>query len=500
MRYLLYYIEFVLTAILFIGVVLAMVYGVFALSGYNFYQQYTFENTGDESIESVLQVEVNASGLIDGGYIRPDAKDVELTYLGGTVPMTAMDLTSGSATWRFPWTVIPANSQVRYTQWFGGSGSVNYSRNQKWIASGSDTMSVINPGSFTRSGTESFTIRARVIPAVNPATRQYIFGLQDSYELTLEPGPMYRWHCSGSGAPTATATISATVGTLANLVAWHNGPGGEIVLCDTINHICGDDTISDLQSSGTMIAPITFDGIIDTLAFRVPDYPASGTPVAGGTPSVKPHYVLQSCCTYEARRLNNYPCGYKHLASGTDVCSTFTGWCNKNMSIDVSEPRMDGETSTHRYGLWPYSNKAARIGFIGLIDVGTITWSGTHVLNGVSVDVTIDKQFTQACYIGLGWHYDPDDPHMWETDPTAWYWWPEQYIGSSTGIISVNSGTRTLMPNGNNMTVERLNCAKFFVYVRPVVTYPGIHSPFCTLLTYPHAWVISYELYVDNPN
>lgn len=189
-------------------------------SDYNFYIEYEFENQDTSTYASPINFEIDAAGLVDGAYIQPDAEDVYVTYLGDSEYVTAMDLASGSATWRFERTVIPAGAQAKKVLRFGDADAV---RDQYWIASGSDTCTIAHSGSLNFASTH-FAIYAEVIPAITPASSRTILEKTNEYQLVITGSPAYQFSVWDNAGPTEySVVIPATVGEQSNIVAWYDG-------------------------------------------------------------------------------------------------------------------------------------------------------------------------------------------------------------------------------------------------------------------------------------
>ncbi len=411
---------------------------------FNYYMEIELENTGSSDITGAFRIPIAASALIDGGYIQDDAEDCDMTYLGADEYLTAMDLSATTADWRTENLTIPPNTTVKKVMYFGNALGT---RNQSWIGAEGDTNTVVNPGSFSFSGTESFTIMANVTPAANPTARQYIFQTSNSYELTLDPGPIYRWHTIGDGAPTATATLSATVGTMASLIAWHNGPGGEIVLCDSEAGACARNGFSDLQMGGTPVVVAECDCVIDELAVRTPYFPIRpGTlPGASGTP---PAWAQITGSSYECSVSG---CNFAVYDKCFDTYNP-GDWVPYFTCLDSSEPVL-GSGYTHRYGFstnyghsWPDVSRPSKWFFHTLSGSATTYYSDDQVLSGISLEADLELLFPEPENAVLMFYTQSSDGNR----PF------NQIIAGTATMQIVRTGTLTVDPLGRNWTMGRL--------------------------------------------
>jgi len=437
-------------------------YGIaMALDGYNYFQKWEIANNTGSHYQGPVNIDVNAAGMIDGDYINDDATDVMFTYLGGTEHFTAMDLTSGSATWRLSHKSIGAGATITDIMWFGYPGDIT--RNQSWVAAGSDTMTITNSGtSFFFSGTECFTILCQVTPATYPGTRQTIFGVDNSYGLYLEPGPQFNWECIENGGSTVSATVTASINQTADLVAWHNGPGGEILLCDSYANRCARAGFTDLLTGGTVMAPITFDGVIDNLSIRSPDYPINiGTPPGGaGTPPGGSYWT--------------YP-GYADIEpADEDICLHTESWpqpvtSSQLVYLDVSEPYFWEDNTTRRYGISYPSLTGRECAWIfdGTSGTRTSYWDSDQLLSGISIELDIEITCIPSDTWVLVAPYIMDS-----TDTNHSYHYPYTYITHITPtdiplLEYIVTGTRTLTPWDTSWTIADLDRCLWGVMVMP---------------------------------
>lgn len=260
-------------------------------SDYNANQDIEWHNATDEDINQPYILRMNTHGLIEGGWIQADAEDVTIEYNGEKEYITVTYLSGTNSRWRTEHEIIPANSILKKTLWFS-----NYSgtRNQRWIASGSDTGVLDNSDDLYFTGTQAFVVICDIIPKINPAAPQTIISLPDSWALDMIPGPKYRWqiqHAVGGGS--TTAIIPGEIDTKANLLSWYNGPYGQVLICNTDTAVCSVGTIpgfaSGIAASTSQVQHGMVDAIIDDLIIRTPvGYGTGPAPSCHGTPTPSP--------------------------------------------------------------------------------------------------------------------------------------------------------------------------------------------------------------------
>jgi len=420
-----------------------------ALSGFNYYIEYEITNTGTQTISSPINIEVNAAGMVDGHYIKEDASDVRATYLGVEEPVTAMDLTSGSATWRLAYTSIPPGGQVQKTMWIGNNTAT---RDQSWIAAPGDVCTQINPGSFAFPGTQPFAIQAIITPVTYPGTKQLIIGKGNSWKLELYPQsniteePWYKWSVlSGSGNLIHSATISAHPHQTANIWAWYNGES--IVISD--GHYNKSAILpTGLVVNGSPVLMASADIVIDHLRITTPGSiaaPAGGAPPPGSTkytlgPDINidlPDNPVNSDYASEDSSAASY------LANGVTIESdpaTGYGWVYSNDSVYANNAFAITD--------YPGGSNDAIIG-VSLYVSGWVVHPSYHAVLCPQAEAEIYGT------IKVG-----NDSYSYATDTV---------IGSFSNATYYyyRTGTRTLAPNGQPWTADHID---------NLVVYPSIYS------------------------
>jgi len=429
-----------------------------ALPGYNYYTKYEFTNTGTQTYEAPINFEINAVGMIDGYYIKPDASDIAVTYLGQEEYVTAMNLNSGSAIWRYEYTTIPSDGQTIKVLWYGNNTAM---RNQPWIAANGDICTLpTNPGSFNfaayagGSGTQPFAIQLNIEPVTYPGTKQLIIGLGDSWKLELYPQtdtsdePWYKWSVkSGSGNVVHSATITANVGQMDNLWCWYNGT--DIVISDGSHYKSTALPVGLVSDTGTPVLGAV-DAVIDKLRITTP---GSITAPAGGAPPLPDNIymigpddttLLPEPCYYCTTGIPVYGCSGESSTDSDGPLYMINGIINE---FGDNSRGWTWFTESESY----YDNRA-------YYSPGTWPGNQTDTITGVSVRI--------AGYIRCttGGNSTGIQPVICDNN-SSWYEYGWQYVEPTTGNYQydVLSGTRTLAPNGQPWTINELLNGSFGV-------------------------------------
>jgi len=449
--------------LILIGITILLSEVAESLSGYNYYIEYELQNEGTATYSAPLNITINAAGLIDEGYIQEDAEDIAVTYLGQPEYITAMNLESGSATWRMERIELAPGAQAKKVMWVGNP---TMTRNQPWISDDQDVCTLpTNPGSFNfaayagGSGTQPFAIRLNIEPSTYPGTKQLIIGLGDSWKLELYPQsniteePWYKWSVmSGSGNVLHSATITANVGQMANVWAWYNGT--DIVISDGSYHKTSTLPVGLVSNTGTPVFGAV-DAVIDDLRITTPGSiiaPAGGLPDGyGDIYPVGPDsdYLLSASCgkgPYAADYVTSAdPDAADYLVDYINVQSEDgVGWIHtRNAAVSGLYPVIEilddipvGATIT-----------GVSISVSGWVDFESCEWRRdlskcSESQTGVSIDRLGLEEILPSGY-------------------SAYYWDSVKYdIFGQPGnrkYFSCTSGTRTLTPMNEPWTVTTLN-------------------------------------------
>jgi len=230
-------------------------------SNYNYNRDITFQNTTEDDVKQALTITVNASDLIELDYILPNAADVTMQYLGYEEYLTATNLSGTASKWRTEYVEITGNNSVKKTFWFGDSSAGT--RNQSWIADDQDSNYVISSGtSIFDMGTKSFSIECDITLVKTPDSDQIIVGKGKNYELSISGTPCYELTIWTDALVEHSVNITATVGTLTNLLAWYDGTS--MVITDYTLQSSGSVS-SFLSVSGTPVHILECDALVDNL-------------------------------------------------------------------------------------------------------------------------------------------------------------------------------------------------------------------------------------------
>ena len=227
---------------LFIAMLAITASGSSFTSDYNYNRNITMTNETGSTVAQPVQITVNASEYITNDFVQDDAEDVTIDYLGYEEKITVCDLTNTSAKWRTEYVEINSGNSIKKTLWFGDADA---SRDQAWIASGSDTCSIVHNGSFNFA-TTNFAIESIITPATTPGTEQLIFQKPGEYQLSITTTPKYRFTVWDNGATPHYVEIIATVGGESDLVAWYDG--SDLVISDGTNQ--DSETLSITLDTG----------------------------------------------------------------------------------------------------------------------------------------------------------------------------------------------------------------------------------------------------------
>jgi len=414
-----------------------------SLSGYNYYIEYDLANDGDVDYNGPISFTVDASGMIDGGYLQPDAADLAVTYLGGTEHITAMNLSSGSATWRFEYITIPPGAQAKKVMWMDNH---LIDRDQWWIADDADVCTLLCPGSYNFGGTTPFAIQVDIEPACLPGTTQLIIGNEDSWRLELGHTG-YIWSVkAGSGSVIHSVTIPATALTTKNVWAWYNG--SEIVLSDGAHH-ASDDLPGGLVASGGTPSMAAADIIINDLRITTPGSAAAPT---GGSPPPAGSSIYHLGPDPDVPLDTSYDCeecwGFSNTAHNLGSCG------NLDVDPDYLANGVHHEHNSNGYG-WLYCTDYGPNYEAMVTYVNDYPGSSGDVITGVSVTIAGIMEYVSQpdgypnCQVVLDWVRldDGNDTYNYnniDTDlrgpvgETVYFW--------------VNTGTRTLNLDGQPWT------------------------------------------------
>jgi len=418
-----------------------------ALPGYNYYTKYEFTNTGTQTYAAPINFEINASGMIDGYYIKPDASDIAVTYLGQTEYLTAMNLNSGSAVWRYEYTTIPPDGQAIKVFWYGKNTAT---RNQPWIAAPEDVCTQINPGSFNFSGTQPFAIQMMVEPATYPGTKQLVIGKGDSWKLELYPQtneleePWYMWSVmSAAGNVIHSATITAHPYTSVYLWCWYNG---EYICVSDGSSYKSEILPTGLVATGSPVVMAAADIIIDDLRITTSGSvtaPAGGSPPPAGTiytlgPDT--NYVLPQNADAKDFRSSD-PDAAAYMANGITIESDTNGygWVHST----------DLEYGAEAFIIEDYPGGVGdTITGVSLHVSGRIDFGPYHIL-----DCAGPVKASIHCVLRVGdeGYYFAEDTITGNHNTSVYYYY--------------NTGTRTLTPNGQPWTAADINDLRVYAVI-----------------------------------
>jgi len=215
--------EYLATAavLAFFAVLLIPVYLAFAASGYDYSATLTLTNTSGADYNGRWLVDTFPKALKDGGFIYQDDGEDIYYSAGNACAMALSD--AGTQSWAYWPGTIPAGSNVGTVY----TGSHTATRDQQWIAAGSDACTVSDHADLDVE--QEFLLEATVLLFKAPTTGVYKIidkvpdtGTPTGYQLIITGTPQAQFNIYGSGTE-ASVAIDLAVGVQTEIQAWYNG-------------------------------------------------------------------------------------------------------------------------------------------------------------------------------------------------------------------------------------------------------------------------------------
>lgn len=134
----------ILTVICFLSIC-GYVTSVMAINGYTYYIPVTITNSNDTQYSGRLLAEINADNLTENEYIQSSGEDIQLTNGSTIQDITAGNLNGSAATWILDYQTVGPNATTVRNIWTGNPDAI---RDQVWISSSTDTMTVLDDPSL----------------------------------------------------------------------------------------------------------------------------------------------------------------------------------------------------------------------------------------------------------------------------------------------------------------------------------------------------------------
>jgi len=150
-----------------------------ALTGYDYYIGIDISNNSSQPITTRVAVPINSKALIDNYYMKSDASDIALSN-GAEDHIMARNLTSNNVSWYTDILTIPASSTTRLNLWLSNQSAT---RDQQWIASSNDTISIADDDSLDITG--NLTIQGNFYFDDIPSGNVTLLEKENAYWLKL---------------------------------------------------------------------------------------------------------------------------------------------------------------------------------------------------------------------------------------------------------------------------------------------------------------------------